>query len=98
MKLQRGQCVDPERRFPIPSETELRQNRRQTQSSMNISQPTRTIKFTGDGSEVTYATDLPFQAPGLYWRGHSAVTSSQLNQQREHRIGQQKNKGKQQVL
>ena len=96
--MQPGQCVDPERRFPIPSENELRQKRRQSQSSINISQPTRTIKFTGDGREVTYATNLPFQPPGLNWRGNFAVTSSQLNQQREHRIGQHKNKGKQQIM
>ena len=38
----------------------------------------RKIKFSGDGSSVLYASDLPFNAPGLRWQGAPAVTSSQL--------------------
>ena len=49
----------------------------------------RTIKFTGDGAEVTYATDLPFEPPGLQWNGGRSITSRQLQEEREHMVDKQ---------
>ena len=47
-------------RFPIPNERELRKHRSSIASGFS-----KTINFTGDGSQVTRATDLPYKAPGL---------------------------------
>lgn len=84
-----GTDSDPVTRLPIPCERQIRKEKIPTTStSFN-----RKINFKGDGSEVTYATDLPFQPPGLQWMGGPAINYRQLNQKREQRIGIKK-KGK----
>ena len=50
--------ADPNKKFPAPCEKEIRKTMRG--SSGNNSQCLRTIKFTGDGSQVTHAQNLPF--------------------------------------
>ena len=64
--------ADPQIRYPIPNERELM--RKKTTRTMTA---TREIKRK-DGSEVFYATDLPFQPLGLSWRGVPTVTRRQL--------------------
>ena len=57
-------------RFSIPNERELRKGKTTAQTGF-----TRTINFRGDGSQVTFATDFPFKAPGLQWNGGPTMTS-----------------------
>ena len=62
--------TDPNTRFAVPPERELRRSK--SQSSMPSF--SRTIKFTGDGAEVNHARDLSFQPPGLQWNGGPSIT------------------------
>ena len=68
--------VAPETRFPIPNETRMR-----TSKNTSRQHKTRVVQYQGDGSAVGTPTDLPFAPPGLMWRGHPAITSSQLTSQ-----------------
>ena len=76
--------TDPQIRFPIPSEKELRRSRRMCKSTS--AEGSRTIRFTGDGAEVTQPTNLPFKPPGLKWQGSACITTRQLEQQRLEKI------------
>ena len=79
---------DPEMRFPIPKEREIRKSR-----ARPITQaPLRQINFQGDGSQVTMATDFPFQPLGMQWRGAPTISSNQLQTQRQQMISRQVNR------
>ena len=77
--------IDPEIRFAIPNEKELRQARSKDKACCN--KEVRKIAFLGDGAEPTFPTELPFKAPGMQWNGSPSITMRQLNQQREGMIG-----------
>ena len=68
--------------FPIPSERDLHQTRIKTRSATS-STASRNINFTGDGTEVPFATNLPFQPPGLHWNRARGITTRQLHRQME---------------
>ena len=53
--------VDPNTRFAIPNERQLRRGKSKTGPSSF----TRAISFIGDGTEVTYASNLRFTAPSI---------------------------------
>lgn len=55
--------ADPQVRFPIPNERELR--RKKVQYEVTAS---RKILFQGDGSQTRLVTNLPYQPPGLRWK------------------------------
>ena len=76
--------IDPEIRFPIPSERELKRARRMSYSSSN--EGIRKIAFLGDGVAVSQPNDLPFKPPGLQWKGSPCITNRQLEKQKEERI------------
>ena len=76
------QETDPVTSFPIPSERDLRQTRIKTRSATS-STASRNINFTGDGTEVPFATNLPFQPPGFHWNGAPGITTRQLQRQKE---------------
>ena len=77
---------DPKIRFPIPNEREMRQQKRRANSAH--SHQARKIAFNGDGAEVRQPKNLPFKPPGLQWQGSPSLTTRQLEEQREKRIGQ----------
>lgn len=58
-----------------------------------VSNITKTIQFHGDGSEVRIPIDLPFQPPGLQWKGDSAITTRQLQTQRDEMHSQRQRHG-----
>ena len=76
-------ATDPVIRFPIPNERDLRKAKR---SSATFAGDIRSINFTGDGSHVRFATELPFKPPGLQWNGGPAITTRQLQQQSQERV------------
>ena len=78
--------IDPNTRFAIPNERELKRAKRQAGPSSF----TRAISFTVDGTKVTCASNLPFTAPGLQWNGGPSISSRQLEDQREKMIGKRK--------
>ena len=77
--------TNSEIRFAIPSERELKRARRMSYSSSNDG--IRKIAFIGDGVEVSQPTNLPFKPPGLQWQGPVCITSRQLEQHRQEKIG-----------
>ena len=81
--------VDPEVRFPIPNERELRRKRGHSEVTA-----TRKILSHGDGSQPRAATNMPYQLPGLRWQGSDAITQRQLQSEVQQRIGRQKKKTK----
>ena len=76
---------DPEVRFPIPNERDLRRLSRRCKSTTD--EGTRKIGFTGDGAEVSQPTNLPFKPPGLQWKGLACITNRQLEKERQEKIG-----------
>ncbi|KAH6767403.1 hypothetical protein C2S52_018386 [Perilla frutescens var. hirtella] len=80
--------VDPQTRYPIPNERELK-NKDKHHAPCSAS-ATRKIKFVGDGLEVTPATNLPFKAPGLQWMGGPSITLSQLQREGNKLVMRQK--------
>ena len=57
------QETDPITSFPIPSERDLSQNRIKTRAATSSTlTASRNIKITRDGTEVPFATNLPFLA------------------------------------
>ncbi|XP_065866546.1 uncharacterized protein [Euphorbia lathyris] len=75
---------DPVITFPIPNERHLKHKK------MKPFKPptgTRSISFIGNDSEVSHPTDLPIQPPKLQWKGKKAMTSKQLQEEKELCIG-----------
>ncbi|CAH9057807.1 unnamed protein product [Cuscuta epithymum] len=63
-------------RFPIPNEKEIRSA---VQFEKEIDVPAyRSISFKGDGAQVQKPTNLPFEPPGLHWKGKKAISTRQL--------------------
>lgn len=81
-----GIDVHPQTRYPIPNERELKNKDKRRAP---CSGTTRKIKFVGNGSKVTYATDLPFKAPGLQWKGSPSITLTQLHKNGRKFVGRQ---------
>ncbi|EEF33095.1 conserved hypothetical protein [Ricinus communis] len=71
---------DLEVKYAIPDERELRKEKQASKIS-NIT-GSRKIVFIGDGTKVSFATDMPFKAPGLQWQGNPCMTTRQLEEQR----------------
>ena len=65
--------VDPQVRFPILNERELRRKRGHSEVTA-----TRKILSHRDGSQPRAATNLPYQPPGLRWQGSDVITQSLL--------------------
>ena len=81
--------VDPQVRFSIPNERELRRKRGHSKVTA-----TRKILSHGNGSQPRAATNLPYQPPRLRWQGSDIITQSQLQSEVQQRIGRQKKKTK----
>ncbi|CAH9104623.1 unnamed protein product [Cuscuta europaea] len=63
-------------RFAIPNEKEIRCAAR-VQKEIDVP-AYRTISFKGDGAQGKKPTNLPFEAPGLQWKGKKAISSTHL--------------------
>ena len=73
------QCTDPVTKFLIPSERDLRKDRNKSRAATSsTSTASRHINFTGEGSEVNFVIDLPYQPPGLHWNRAPSITTRQL--------------------
>ncbi|XP_065871962.1 uncharacterized protein [Euphorbia lathyris] len=72
---------DPVVTFPIPSERESRKNR--LKPFFESACGTRHIQFSQNEHEVHVPTDLPFEAPKLQWKGEKAMTTRQLEAERD---------------
>ena len=78
------QCTDPVTKFPIPCKRDLRKDRNKSRAATSsTSTASRYINFTGEGSEVTFATNFPFQPLSLHWNGTPGITTRQLQQKKE---------------
>ena len=77
-------CTDPMTKFPIPSERDLRTDRKRSRATTSsTSTASRHINFTGEGCDVNFATDLPYQPPGLHWNEALSITTRQLQKKKE---------------
>ena len=78
------QCTDPITKFPIPSVRDLRKDRNKSRAATSsTSTASRHINFTGEGSEVNFATYLPYQPLGLHWNRAPSITTRQLQKKKE---------------
>ncbi|CAH9144778.1 unnamed protein product [Cuscuta epithymum] len=70
---------DAQTKMAIPCERTLRKKI----PFKRASEITRNIRFYGDGYDVREPSSLPFQPSGLNWGGNPAITSRQLETQRD---------------
>ena len=80
--------ADPQIRYPIPNERELMRKK-----ATRTVTATRGIRIK-DGSQISYAFNLPFQPPGLSWRGGPVVNRSQLQTEVQARKAMERKKAK----
>ncbi|WCJ44518.1 hypothetical protein M5689_025181 [Euphorbia peplus] len=78
---------DPVVRFPIPS---LSEHKRRSKRPVKPPTGERQIIFPSQESEILVPTNLPFQPPKLQWKGKKAITTCQLEAERESRIDKKK--------
>ncbi|CAH9144234.1 unnamed protein product, partial [Cuscuta epithymum] len=76
LHLQTPICDDPNvvTRFPIPNEKAIRRKKAKLSTGVQL----REIKMSGNGTEVRAPTKLPFQAPGMQFRGRPSVLEKHL--------------------
>ena len=78
------QCTYIVTKFLIPSERDLRKDRNKSRATtLSTSTASRHINFTGEGSEVNFVIDLPYQPPGLHWNRAPSITTRQLQKKKE---------------
>ena len=85
---------DVETRFPVPNERRIRTRNMSDGGSSTNNVATRDIQYRGTGHEVSQPTNLPFSPPGLTWRGHPAVTLSQLQRMASRGRGAGRGRGR----
>lgn len=73
--------------FTKPNQRKHKSSRRARARTNNAKGWPRQIESIDDGSKVQLATDLPYEATGLQWRGRRAVTVDGLRSQVEPSSG-----------